>query len=137
MADFRPTLCIDYDGVIHDYTKGWQDGSIYGNIVPGFIAWVAETHAKGFDIVIYSSRSKAPGGIEAMRAWLERQLAGRLMPTEAAHWMSLLSFAHEKPAAWLTIDDRAIRFDGDWTAPELQPDALRAFRPWNSRPKAT
>lgn len=129
---FTPSLCIDFDGVIHSYERGWQGGEIYGTIVPGFVIW-AQMAARKFELVIYSSRSKDPAGIEAMQAWLRRQLAERMMPDEIDGFLSIFKFASEKPAAWLTIDDRAVRFEGHWTDPALSPDALLAFKPWNSK----
>lgn len=131
---FKPTICVDFDGVIHSYERGWQGGAIYGTVVPGFFEWVERVrdHVK---ITIYSSRSKDEAGVVAMGMWLHEQrnawikAGGERHPTEPLE----LEFAHEKPAAWLTIDDRAVRFDGDWTAPELQPDAMLAFKPWMNR----
>ena len=128
MPDFKPTLCIDFDGVIHSYERGWQNGAIYGTVVPGFFEWAA-TVKQFFKLVIYSSRSK--DGTEAMEAWLK----DHYQKWAATEWDGHISapefeFAHEKPPAWLTIDDRAICFRGDWSTPELSVEAMLAFKPW-------
>jgi hypothetical protein len=114
-----PILCLDFDGVIHDYRHGWQNGKIYGDVTPGFFDWLVRAQ-EHFRVVVYSSRSGDPEMIEAMKLWLARQNGG-IMP-------SGLEFAHEKPPAMLTIDDRCIRFDGSWDG--LDPAGLREFKPW-------
>lgn len=126
----RMIICIDFDGVIHAYSKGWQDGSIYDNMVPGFATWAAVARSR-FRLVIYSSRSKTPEGIEAMRSWLRTQLL-RSQIIEQCDLLDVddFEFASEKPPAFLTIDDRAVQFSGDWGASQLQPDAIAAFKPW-------
>lgn len=133
--EFRPTICVDFDGVIHSYERGWQNGVIYGTVVPGFFEWVERVRDR-VKIVIYSSRSKDDGGVIAMSTWLLEQrnawiaAGGQRHPTEPLS----MEFAHEKPAAWLTIDDRAICFQGNWSDPALTVDAILAFKPWMSRP---
>jgi len=125
MAEFKPTICIDFDGVVHSYEKGWQDGSIYGEVTRGFFKWAAEAQ-KRFKLVIYSSRSATEEGRLAMGSWLANQM--RQWSGEPVE----LTMAAEKPAAWLTIDDRCVRFDGSWDDPLLEPATMRAFRPWNT-----
>lgn len=130
----KPIICIDFDGVIHDYKKGWQDGSIYGDVVPGFFEW-AGIAAQYFTLVIYSSRSKDPDQIWAMREWMRAQwdIAGKPSWTCSNDMLSDFEFANEKPPAFLTIDDRAICFTGDWSA--LSPETLRNFKPWTMNDK--
>lgn len=118
----KPILCVDFDGVIHDYKQGWKGGRIYGDVTPDFFAWLEQAQ-RYFRVVVYSSRSKDVGGIDAMQAWLTRQNNG-VMPGG-------LEFANEKPPAFLTIDDRALTFNGDWA--EFMPTKLIGFLPWMMR----
>lgn len=123
---YKPTIAIDFDGVIHRYSQGWQQGQIYDPPVPGFFEWAQEAQ-KHFNLVIHSSRASALFGIDQIRSWLNRHLS---------EWQGeplRLDIQPEKPPAWITIDDRCIRFDGNWSARELQPDALLAFKPWGGR----
>jgi hypothetical protein len=130
----KPILCVDFDGVIHSYDKGWQDGVIYGTVVPGFFEWLEKARDL-FKVVIYSSRSKTDEGIVAMGTWLHAQrniwiaAGGKRNPDEPLE----IEFAHEKPPAFLTIDDRAITFEGDWLGISMDPTYLRNFKPWNNR----
>jgi hypothetical protein len=120
----RRILCLDFDGVIHDYRAGWQGGVIYGELTPGFLEW-AERAAPLFELVVYSSRSKTQSGIDAMKDWLK-----------AKGWDETkvrLQFAHEKPAAFLTIDDRALLFSGNWG--HFNPAGLATFQPWMVKPR--
>ena len=146
---FRPTICIDFDGVILSYEKGWQNGLIYGTIVPGFFEWCEQVRGQ-VQLVIYSSRSKDPLSIIHMATWVRLQAeivapnwqctdmprpehpVQRFLDAQRAEIL-LIRYTAEKPSAWLTIDDRAIRFDGDWASPDLSLDALLAFKPWNYR----
>lgn len=119
----KPILCLDFDGVIHKYSRGWQDGSIYDGITEGFVEWATE--AKDFfQLVIYSSRSKTPEGIEAMKEWLAAQWAD-----EERIGVSDFEFASEKPPSFITIDDRALTFNGDWGS--YDSEQLLKFKPWN------
>jgi len=134
MTAFKPTICVDFDGVIHSYERGWQNGEIYGTTVPGFFEWVERVH-NHVKIVIYSSRSAETVNVVKMLRWLHDQYNAWV---EAGGHPFIdtplpIEMAHEKPPAWLTIDDRAICFQGDWNAPELQLDAILAFKPWMAR----
>lgn len=142
----KPILCIDFDGVIHSYDKGWQDGSIYGDVVSGFFEWMFHASER-FKLVVYSSRSKTVEGRHDMAVWIaDKYILSRkdntykvrvLCPTSNAVSLEIgsavLEFAHEKPPAFLTIDDRAVEFGGRWDSPFLHPQYLAEFKPWNQR----
>ena len=81
-------------------------------------------------LVIYSSRSKHPGGVEAMRDWMCKQMS--VTGENVNDFTAMFEFAHEKPAAFLTIDDRALTFNGDWLDCQYEASNLRKFKPWNT-----
>lgn len=130
----KPILCVDFDGVIHSYVSGWKGADVVSDPpVEGALQFLVE--AMGFfTVAIYSSRSSQPGGIRAMVEWLGYWSVDPKhgMPDDFDHgaWGSLL-WPTEKPAAFLTIDDRAICFEGNWA--ELNPKELLNFKPWNKR----
>jgi hypothetical protein len=125
----KPILCLDFDGVCNSYTSGWQGADIIpDDAVPGLFEFL-EQAAPYFDIQIFSSRSHQPGGREAMQTWLEeqrrkwRENGGRQGSEEEVS----ISFPTHKPSAFVSLDDRAITFNGQW--PDM--DFLRNFKPWH------
>lgn len=145
-------ICVDFDGVIHSYVSGWKGANIIADDpVPGALDWLVrmtdDEHYEEFEIAIYSSRSKEPGAIKAMQEWLIRRLTEWHIAhgdtpgvAESLAWMrvsdegnSRIRWPTQKPAANMTIDDRAFCFRGTF------PDAewLRGFKPWNRRMGAT
>jgi len=128
----KPILCVDFDGVIHSYKRGWMGAGVVADPpVPGALAWLARAQT-WWDVAIYSSRSLEPAGVMAMQRWL-REHAHKEIEDEYAvsRFMDGLRFPQHKPAAFLTIDDRAVCFEGDWS--KLDPEVLLAFKPWNKR----
>jgi hypothetical protein len=143
MSNFNPIICVDFDGVIHSYTSGWQGiDEINDPPVPGAIEWlmdhlpkvknafvrdgkeVVELHEHEGPIVqIYSSRSKEAIGRGAMKSYLIRHG----MPPIYA--LRVLKYPTQKPAAFLTIDDRAICFNGTFPT----TDEMLNFKPWNKK----
>ena len=129
MPEKKPTLLIDFDGVLHSYTSGWQGAEVVADPpVPGAIEFLLEA-VEFFDVCIYSSRTREPGGTAAMSNWLRQHdgptIKGRTIGNQLAE--NHIRFPLEKPAAFLTIDDRCICFAGVW--PTMQ--AMLNFRPWN------
>lgn len=126
----KPILCLDFDGVLHSYSSGWKGADVIPDPpVEGAITFLREA-VKHFRVAIFSSRSNQSGGLRAMREWLGYWvLDQRLSDDEDLAWASAIEWPTEKPAAFITIDDRALTFDGTWPAIET----LLAFKPWNKK----
>lgn len=123
---YRPTLCVDFDGVLHAYTSGWIAADVVPDgPVPGSVEWL-EKAMRDFDVAVFSSRSNEQGGREAMHQALRKWFEQAGLNPELADY---IKFPTSKPPAFLSIDDRCVRFEGDWS--ELDPKTLLNFKPWN------
>lgn len=132
----KPILCLDFDGVIHSYTSGWKRADVIPDPpVPGAADFIIMAQHE-FDVCIFSSRSHQPGGVEAMKLYIGRMLwdyyddgDGLDIIQKAAVDEAIQSIKYplNKPAAMITLDDRAVTFKGIWPSIE----SLKAFKPWN------
>lgn len=121
MSKFKPILVLDFDGVIHSYTSGWQGADVVSDPpVPG-TADALESYLENFEVHVLSSRTSQEGGVRAMKEWMTGEFGPKLVEQ--------IKFPEHKPPAFLTIDDRVERFTGTW--PEASE--LLAFKPWNKR----
>lgn len=104
MADYRPKVLVDFDGVIHRYSRGWADGTAYDEPMPGAKPSLALMEFHGYEVVIFSTRPA-----EQIVEWFEQ-------------WgFPAYRVTNVKEPAVALIDDRAVRFT-EW------PDALDELR---------
>lgn len=100
----KKTIAIDFDGVIHRYSKGWlKDGpSIYDPPVDGAFQAIEKLRNKGYEIVIFTARPESQH-IEILEWCVEQAETYGLVFDDIA-------VTNIKPRAAVYIDDRAIRF---------------------------
>lgn len=114
----KPILCLDFDGVIHSYTSGWKGADVIPDPPVDGVKEAITSYLQHFNVAVFSSRSGQPGGIKAMKAYMNGIRPGLA---------DILRWPTDKPPAMITIDDRAVTFTGEW--PDVK--ALKAFKPWN------
>lgn len=122
------SICVDFDGVIHSYSRGWKDDWMHDPIneldppVDGAIEWLMEMQ-KHFTVIIFTTRGQyGPQAALAIGTWL-------------AHYGFVGEFptvTNEKPPALIYLDDRAVRFEGPGTFP-TENQIHRAYVPWNKK----
>jgi hypothetical protein len=91
-----PRLLVDFDGVIHRYSRGWADGTAYDSPMPGAREALARLTGMGYEVVIFSTRDKTQ-----ISAWLKQ------------HGFPYYLITNKKLPATAIIDDRAIHHV-DW-----------------------
>lgn len=90
---YKPTLLVDFDGVIHHYSKGWHDGTAYDGPMPGAKRALFELENAGYEVIIFSTRDA-----DQIRAWMN------------IHGFPPYRITNVKEPAIAIIDDRAITF---------------------------
>ena len=100
-------IAIDFDGVIHDFSKGWHDGTCYGEPLPGSIDAIKNL-SKNYNIIILTAKAKknrplvnGKTGIQLVEEWLIKY---GLMDY-------INEITSEKPRAKIYIDDNGYRFE--------------------------
>ncbi len=106
------TVAVDFDGVVHRYSRGWADGTIYDPPVEGAFEALRQL-LRHHAVFVFTTRDAGQVG-----AWL-RERGGFEVATDPASVVTfwdtpnVLLVTDRKLAAVAYIDDRAIRFE-DW-----------------------
>lgn len=116
----KPILVLDFDGVLHSYKSGWKGAEVVVDEPVEGAQEFCRAAQEHFTVVIFSSRCDQKSGIEAIVDWLFKWK----FPAD-------IQVTWRKPAAHVTLDDRAVTFTGHWPSIE----SLLAFVPWNKQPK--
>jgi hypothetical protein len=121
------TVVLDFDGVLHSYTSGWQGvDQIKDPPVTGAIEFLREA-VKHFNVNISSTRSHDDRGKRAMQSWLAYWVAKEYdNDKKELAWLAEIEWPTIKPPAFVTIDDRAITFTGIFPSMEQ----IMSFKPW-------
>lgn len=137
----KPTICVDFDGVLHSYSSGWARDAphpeevIRDDPVAGAMAWLVSIR-RHYKVAIYSARSDSTRGRLAMKKWVRYHLAQHLArdgvsnaEARAKEIRDELDFPASKPPATIYLDDRAVCFTGTFpTAAEIAD-----FKPWHKK----
>lgn len=119
----QPTIAVDLDGVILEF-KDWKGVYHFGKPIKNAKRSLEMLRKMGFKIVVYSNRlnpvtndaEPLPVLVELVKKALEK------------HEIPFDEISVYKPLAEYYIDDRAIRFGGDWETTMQQVVILEKHR---------
>ena len=104
-------VCFDFDGVIHKYSKGWQDGSIYDEYNKEVLDLMLLLLKIGIPIFICSTRKS----IQILEWWGKQgfTLEATLIDDSVEFWNNTekIGITNKKLPAQLYIDDRAYKYE--------------------------
>ena len=105
-------VCFDFDGVIHRYSKGWQDGSIYDEYNKDILDLMLLLQK--LEIPVYICSTRKP---EKIISWWNKQgfwAEAIKIKDDITFWNDLkfIGVTNKKLPAQLYIDDRAYKYTG-------------------------
>jgi hypothetical protein len=119
----RFDISIDLDGVINSYKSGFTGDDDFPDAPnPGAVEWLNMLTQNGIRWCIFSTRNLSPWAIPKMYSWLEKN------GVDVTHLDILEDFPSKKPNAHVMLDDKGLRFEGDFSF--LTPDFIRNIKPW-------
>ena len=99
-------IAVDFDGVIHNFDKGFHDGICYGDPLPGALDAI-KTLATKYNVIIFTAKAKpsrplvnGKTGTELVQEWLE----------EYDVMQYVTEITAEKPRSQIYIDDKGYHF---------------------------
>jgi len=114
----KKTIAVDLDGVIHVYSRGWHDGTMYDKAVAGSHNALADLVSRGFHVAIVTARLNPKYDATNTQRNNVTQWLSDHDYVVGKHYHELIN---NKPAALAYIDDRAIAFKTwDQTISDLQ-----------------
>lgn len=114
------TIAVDFDGVIHAYSKGWGDGTIYDEVIKDAF-WALDVLMSKEPVFIFTSRKP-----RSVARWIEQTSAYTIECTtmfprtwygkRKPFWNGRghLLVTNWKLPARVYVDDRAFLFEGEW-----------------------
>lgn len=113
------TIAVDFDGVIHAYSRGWADGSIYDPPLPGALDGLRRLLELDA-VFVFTTRD-----IGQVATWLLGHGFNVRLGHDGPFWNERgpLLVTNRKLAATAYLDDRAVKFiDWDQALAVLLPD---------------
>jgi hypothetical protein len=99
-------IAIDFDGVVHNFDKGFHDGTCYGEPLEGSLD-ALKTLSDDYNIIIFTAKAKpnrplvnGKTGTELVKDWLKKHNVLQYVKEVTA----------EKPRATIYIDDKGYYF---------------------------
>lgn len=125
-------VAFDFDGVIHKYSKGWQDGSIYDEVNVDVLDIINTLMMNNIPCIIMSTRDPQ----QIIDWWNEQgfDIKTKVLDFNTVFYndCDYLGITNRKIAAQLYIDDRAYRYTGQNTDEflyDLTDESLKIYQP--------
>ncbi len=117
----KPTICLDFDGVIHAHLSGWKGPAVIQDPPVSGAREAIKALRENCVIVVFSGRCASVEGRAAIWCWLKH------------HKIKVDGVTEHKPVASVFVDDRAVQFKGDW---KQTIKDVHSFKQWQDEWKA-